>query len=136
LIQEAIISFKLSTRIFSMLEPPSPKSETADGATATTNHLSQRRPIHSPAATVDASTTSTTTTKDEKKLTQAEIRAAARRTNPLENPPLSGNTELYLKIAMAVFVFVAYKIMSYLMLEEGEGLDRAGSRLAKFLGKE
>jgi len=123
-----------------MLEPPSPKSETTDGPPAagvSTAHLSHRRPVHSPAAAVDGSTAPTTTTQDEKKpTTKAEIRAAARRTNPLENPPLSGNTELYLKVAMAVFVFVAYKMMSYLMLEEGEGLDRAGSRLAKFLGKE
>ena len=131
LIQEAIVSFKLSTRIFSMLQPPPPSTEIKDGLVAGATTTTHRRPTaaaHSP-PTLDPPST-------KESPTPAQLRALSRQTNPLENPPLSSNAEWYLKIGMAVFVLVAYKVMSWAMLEEGEGLDRTGSRLARFLGRE
>jgi hypothetical protein len=109
-----------------MLKPPS-KSSTSD-VTKPSDHattLQQRRPVHSPSADTSGDS------KSEKTSLSARQQQA-----DLDNPPLAKNTELYLKLGMALFVLVAYKIMSYLMLEEGEGLDRAGSRLSKFLGHE
>ena len=133
LIQEAIVSFKLSTRIFSMLQPPPPSTEIKDGLVAGATTTTHRRPAAASAAhsppTLDPPPT-------KESLTPAQLRALSRQTNPLENPPLSSNAEWYLKIGMAVFVLVAYKVMSWAMLEEGEGLDRTGSRLARFLGRE
>ena len=126
--QEAITSFRLSTRIFSLLQPPKASSEASThGATDST--LQQRR--HAGAAVHDLKEKSPSSV--EPTLTKAELLA---RQQALDNPALPANTEWMMKVGLFVFVLVAYKIMSHLMLEEGEGLDRAGSRLAKLLGYE
>lgn len=127
LVQEAITSFRLSTRIFSLLQPPKPSPSSSSGNAEST--LQQRRhPANLPVDSKDSSSSSPPTAEEKAALLAKQ--------QALDNPPLPANTEWGLKIAMFLFVLVAYKIMSHLMLEEGEGLDRAGSRLAKFLGKE